>query len=784
MPKLIQPQPARSQASDIERVLPYARHVTEEIISLDSGALITSFKLDGASFETADTETLNDWHEKLNGVWRAVAGERLALWHHMIRKPCAPRLTGGFTTPFAQALDQAYAARLEGSAMIETGLYLTLVLHPLARRLGPLDHPATGPSDLAEAIKRLEDAARDLAQGLGRYGPVRLGLRQEADHWISEPLGLLHEVLTGREGAFPVVRGHLGAALYDTRLIFGREALEIRDIADSRFAGILGVKEYPPSTRPGLWNGLLSAPFPLIVTQSFAFLSKTAARAVLERKQNQMLSAQDRAISQITELDGALDGLISNRFVMGEHQASVMVYGQSLSQLAERMAQTRALLSDSGLVAVREDLALEAAFWAQFPGGFKFRARPAAITSRNFASFAPFHTHPVGRADGGHWGPAVALLRTTAGSPFYFNFHLGDVGHSFICGPSGAGKTVWQNFLLAQLEKLNTTQVLIDKDRGAEIFIRARGGAYLDFKPGQPTGLAPLKALEFTPANRRFLAQLVAQLAATAGGRLSATEISAIEAGLAALAPLPRAERSFAALRTLLGQSEAEGLGARLARWTADGPLGWALDNSQDELALQDRLMGFDITHLLDDPELRTPILMYLFHRLQALADGRRLVIDIDEFWKALGDEAFRGLAQDGLKTFRKQNAMMVLATQSPADVLRSPIAHTLIDQCVTKIFLPNPQAQARDYRDGFGLTAREFQLVRQDLSAARRQALIKQGLNSVAVELRLDGLEDEIAILSGRTETVELLTRLRSQYGEAYEDWSGPFQAARGGRS
>jgi type IV secretion system protein VirB4 len=171
---------------------------------------------------------------------------------------------------------------------------------------------------------------------------------------------------------------------------------------------------------------------------------------------------------------------------------------------------------------------------------------------------------------------------------------------------------------------------------------------------------------------------------------------------------------------------------------------------------------------------------MYLFHRLAALVDGRRLVVDIDEFWKALGDEAFRGLAQDGLKTYRKQNAFMVFGTQSPADVLRSDIAHTILEQCATKVFLPNPHAQARDYVEGFGLTEREFRLVREDLIPERRQFLVKQGLNSVVVELPLDGLADHLAILSGRTETVDLLDRLRAQHGDVYADWAAPFHQQR----
>jgi len=197
-------------------------------------------------------------------------------------------------------------------------------------------------------------------------------------------------------------------------------------------------------------------------------------------------------------------------------------------------------------------------------------------------------------------------------------------------------------------------------------------------------------------------------------------------------------------------------------------------------VSLDSPLLGFDMTDFLDNPEVRTPLMMYLFHRLDALVDGRRLVIDIDEFWKALGDEAFRGLAQDGLKTYRKQNAFMVFGTQSPADVLRSPIAHTILEQCATKIFLPNPHAAERDYIDGFGLTRREFALVREELAPEARQFLIKQGLNSVVVELRLDGLDDDLAVLSGRAETVELLDKLRALHGDNVNQWLGPFHQLR----
>ncbi len=310
--------------------------------------------------------------------------------------------------------------------------------------------------------------------------------------------------------------------------------------------------------------------------------------------------------------------------------------------------------------------------------------------------------------------------------------------------------------------------------------MRASGGTYLTLCNGEPTGFAPFKALEPSPANRAFLVRLVRALVERPDSPLSAPEARAIDEGVAALEALPRERRSLAALRVLLGQSDAAGVGARLERWSRGGPLDWVLDNDEDALSLEARFAGFDITQILDNSEVRTPAMLYLFHRITERADGRRLVLDIDEFWKVLDDPAFTELARDGLKTWRKQNALMVFGTQSPADALRSPIAHAILEQCATKIFLPNPHGQARDYIDGFGLTGEEFRLVRDVLTPETHRFLVKQGHDSVVVELDLAGLDDLLAVLSGRSDTVALLDRIRSEAGDDYARWGPIFQARR----
>ncbi len=317
---------------------------------------------------------------------------------------------------------------------------------------------------------------------------------------------------------------------------------------------------------------------------------------------------------------------------------------------------------------------------------------------------------------------------------------------------------------MAQAEKTGARQIFIDKDRGAQIFVLASGGTYLTLENGKPTGFAPLKALENKPEDRARLSLWVRQLVRTESRPITVQEERMIDEGIAAVMRLPREDRSLDALRTMLGMSDAGGIGARLEKWTSRGSMGWVFDNAADEMTLDARFIGFDMTDFLDNADVRTPLMLYLFHRIDKLLTGERTIIAVDEFWKALGDDAFRSFAQDGLKTYRKRNAMMVFATQSPADALKSDIAHSILEQVATQVMLPNPKGSRRDYVEGFSLTDAEYQLIREELSPESRKFLVKQGHDSVVVELDLTGLDNELAVLSGRAETTPIAVQCRGR--------------------
>ncbi|OWV98897.1 VirB4 family type IV secretion system protein [Rhizobium sp. R693] len=783
----------RSRELSPEAFIPYVRHINETTIALDSRSLMVMIALEGVSFETADVQDLNALHRDLNTLYRNIADERLALWTHLIRRRDSDYPDGTFATPFSAALNDKYRERMVREDLFRNDLYLTVLWSPArdpadqaAKLLSRLRRAKHGGFELdEEALKQLQDKVLALTAGLKRFEPRVLCLYDQDGMLFSEPSEVLHQVVGGRRERVPLTEGRIASAIYSDRVIIGRETIEIRHEAATRFAGMLSFKEYPARTRTGMLDGVLTSPFELMLSQSFSFVSKADARVIMGRKQNQMVSSGDKAASQIDELDDAMDDLESNRFAIGEHHLTLSVFASTVKELTDNLAKARASLTNGGAVVAREDLGLEAAWWAQLPGNFRYRARSGAITSKNFAALSPFHSYPIGQKDGNEWGPAVALLKTASGSPYYFNLHYGDLGNTFMCGPSGAGKTVIVNFMLSQLEKHDPHVVFFDKDRGADLYVRAAGGTYLPLKNGVPTGCAPLKALDLTPENKVFLARWVGKLVGSGTRELTVTELRDIAGAIDGLADLPVDRRTIGALRTFLNNTDPEGIAARLRRWERGGPLGWVFDNVIEDIGFGDfggsaKFIGYDMTDFLDNEEIRTPLMAYLFHRVEQLIDGRRIIIVIDEFWKALQDEGFRDLAQNKLKTIRKQNGLMLFATQSPRDALISPIAHTIIEQCPTQIFLPNSRGSHADYVDGFKLTEREYELIARELSVESRRFVLKQGHNSVVAELDLNGFDEELAILSGRTANVELLDAIRAEVGNDVKDWLPIFQQRR----
>jgi len=761
--------------------LPYARLVDENTVLLRDGSVMSAIQVPGLLFETEDSDALNAHAATREVMLRSTLDARFVMVHHVIRRRVEVELEAEFPDALSRHIDARWKQRLAGGSLFINDQFVTLIRRPARGKTGwperfskffsrhGQDEPEADPRD----IRSLKAAITGLVASLQNYGAAVLGDYQApaSSGTHSEMLELLSALYNGemRPVRRPAPETDIGHMLPYRRASFGLDAMELRGSAAPDFAAILGLKDYPEATSPGLLDNLLRLPFEMVVTESYAPNERTTAKERIDLALRRSRSVDEEAAAERADMMAARDALGNGGVGFGDHHLTVLVRERTLPALDDAMASCAAALADTGAIAVREDTNLEPAFWAQFPGNEEYIVRRALISSANMAGFGSFHGFALGQASGNHWGEAVTLLETTSATPFFFNFHHGDLGNFSVIGPSGSGKTVVMNFLAAQAQKFKPRTILFDKDRGAELFIRGIGGRYSRIAPGDPTGFNPL-SLPDTPANRAFLRDWLSVLLQAEGPEQFATVSAAVDATYAN-DPSLRRLRHFKELLAGTRRPEPGDLADRLGAWIGEGEHAWLFDNDRDRLDLGTRVLGFDMTALLENPRLRTPTMMYLFHRIDERLDGQPTMILIDEGWKALDDEVFAARIRDWLKTLRKRNALVGFATQSARDALDSRISTALVEQTATMVFMPNSRARPEDYCEGFGLTSHEFALIRS-LPAHSRCFLVRQPDASVVVRLDLSGAPEVLTILSGRESAVRRLDLLREAVGDEPAAW------------
>ena len=760
--------------------LPYLRLIDESTLLLRDGSVMTAIQVPGLLFETEDSEALNAHAATREVVLRSTLDARFVLYHHVIRRRVSVELDAEFPDPISRHIDERWRERLGSGQLFVNDQFITLIRRPARGKAGLVERVGKtfrrkGPEKLEadpKDLRSLRAASQGLVAALQAYGATPLAdYVGPQGHTNSEMLELLSALYNGemRPVRKPSDDVDLGHMLPYRRVSFGLDAIEMRGSGSPDFAAVLGLKDYPEATSPGLLDSLLRLPFEMVVSESYAPTERQTARERMDLAIRRLKSADEEAAAERADMMAARDALGNGTVGFGDHHLTVMVKERDLGRLDDAMAACAAALADTGAIAVREDTNLEPAFWGQFPGNEGYLVRRALISSANMASFGSLHGFALGQAQGNHWGEAVTLLETTSATPFFFNFHHGDLGNFSVIGPSGSGKTVVMNFLAAQAQKFSPRTILFDKDRGAELFVRGIGGRYDSIRAGEPTGFNPL-ALPDTPGNKAFLRDWLGVLLKAEGPEEEQTIAGAVDATYANDASLRRL-RHFKELLSGSRRPQPGDLADRLGAWIGEGENAWMFDNAEDKLDLTSRVLGFDMTALLENPKLRTPTMMYPFHRIEERLDGKPTMILIDEGWKALDDEVFAARIRDWLKTLRKRNALVGFATQSARDALESRISTALVEQTATMVFMPNSRARPEDYCDGFGLTEHELALIRT-LPAHSRCFLVRQPDASVVVRLDLSGAPEVLTLLSGRESSVRRLDLLREALGDAPSEW------------
>ena len=510
-------------------------------------------------------------------------------------------------------------------------------------------------------------------------------------------------------------------------------------------------------------------------------MAKIDAKGALNKQRKQLIASQDDAISQVEELDIALDSLSSGEISFGKYHFEIAIFADSVKKCKDDANDVITRLNELGFMATIANIALPSAYFSCMPCNFAIRPRVNLLSSVNYSSLIALHNFDSGKREKNCWGQAVTMLKTPNGSPYYMNFHQssGDkkddfgelyLANSLILGQSGGGKTVFMNFTFNQMlkyadkstfpssmpeENKKFTAVYLDKDKGALGNILCAGGRYITIENGRATGFNPFM-VESTQENVRQLKNLIKLCVTRKGEVLNTKEEKKLSDAVDfIMTQFDIKERKYPISLLLENLTEDindnNSLKSRLLAFKKGKQFGWVFDNENDILDFPDdiQVYGIDGTEFLDDSDVSGILSYFILWRVMNLADGRRLCVDIDEAWKWLENEVVALEVKNKFKTIRKQNGFLRLATQSVEDFLRLPIAKTLIEQSATKIFLPNPLAKQDDYVNGLNLSQEEYEIIR-DFQPVKRQFLVKRQDEKVICTLDLSSLgKENLMILS-----------------------------------
>lgn len=765
--------------------IPYWCHWNRHTVMTKNKELLQVIKVNGYSFETADDEDLDMRKNVRNSLYRSIASGSYALYFHTVRRRQAASIGGKQPEGFASVVHEKWMEKHKAHDSFINELYITVVRKHDAKGVAVIEHTLksiaqkadqmTWEMDTKDGYKDMMDVTNRILSTLREYQPKLLSVVETPNGHYSELLQFLGTLVNAGYSS-PVLVPSIDIARYlpTHRLYFGPRAIEVRGPNSSRFAAIVSVKEYSASTSAGMCDAFLQLPFEFIVTQSYGFENRQNAILSMQTHQKRMQSANDVAVSQIAEINAALDLSMSGHIAFGAHHFSVLCLGDDLAEVEKNISLASSELVNCGISPVREVMNMQATYWAQLPGNFAYTARKSVINTLNLSGFASLHNYPVGRKTGNHWGDAVTLFDSTSGTPYFFNFHVRDVGHTTIIGPTGAGKTVLMNFLCTQAQKFNARMFFFDKDRGAEIFIRALGGVYTAIDPSKRTYFNPLQ-LPDTGENRSFLVDWFKALLTVNGEEFTVQDLEKVNEAINGNYMLNESDRTISNILPFFGLEGAGSVASRMRIWTGNESHGKLFDNPEDRITFaNNRIFGFEMGEVLKDKMSLGPSLLYLFHKISLALDGTPTMIILDEAWALIDNPFFAPKIKDWLKTLRKLNAMVVFATQSVEDASKSQISDTLIQQTATQIFLLNPKA-TDEYRKTFMLSEREFALIK-NTDPASRFFLVKQSSEVVVARIDLSGMSDVVSVLSGRADTVRLLDQIRSEVGDEPERWLPVF--------
>ncbi|GLQ12522.1 conjugal transfer protein TrbE [Devosia yakushimensis] len=756
--------------------LPWAALVGRGVVLNKDGSFQRSAKFRGPDLDSSVPAELVGVAGRLNNAFRRL-GSGWSIFVEAQRHEAATYPRSTFPDAASALIDAERKADFEeAGSHFESSYFLTIV------HLPPAEDSVRAETWLYEGREQTGVNPWEILKGFvdrtDRVLALLDGFMPEC-RWLddAETLTYLHSTVSTKRHrvGVPETPMYLDALLADQPLAGG---LAPR-LGDTHLR-VLTIVGFPGTTTPGILDQLNRLAFPYRWATRAILLDKTDATRLVTRIRRQWFAKRKSiaaivkevltneasalvdtdAANKAADADLALQELGADYAGEAYVTATVTVWDDDPGIADEKLRLIEKVIQGRDFTGMVETINAVDAWLGTLPGHLYANVRQPPISTLNLAHMIPLSAVWAGPERDEHFrAPPLLFGRTEGSTPFRLSLHVGDVGHTLVVGPTGAGKSVLLALMALQFRRYDNSQVFaFDFGGSIRTAVLAMGGDWHDLggelTEGAETSvsLQPFAGIEHTP-ERAWAADWLVAILAREGVLIMPDVKEHIWTALTSLASAPVAERTVTGLTVLLQSND---LKRALEPYCVGGPYGRLLDAETETLGSAS-VLAFETEGLLGTGAAPAT-LAYLFHRIAGRLDGRPTLVIVDEGWLALSDPGFASQLAQWLVTLRKKNASVIFATQSLAQLEKSTIAAEIIDSCHSRILLPNDRAiepQLRAIYQRFGLNDRQIEIIARALpkrdyyaQSRRGNRLFELGLGDVALALCAASAKSDHALI------------------------------------
>lgn len=733
----------RPKAERLFDHLPWVALIGPGLVLNKDGSFQKTLSFRGPDLASSTDASLVAIRAQLNNALRRL-GSRWCLHIEALRAASQDYSAGEFPDPVSDLIDDERRVAFEAEERhFESRYFLTLTYLPPEEAVSTaesllLENAPSGRGAAGMYRAALNDFLGTVRQVVDILTAIMPRVRELSD---DETLTYLHGCVSTKPHYVrtPETPAYLDAFLTDDDFQGG-----LFPRLGKSFIRTISVRAYPTTSSPGLLDRLNELGVGYRWVCRYLPLDKEDARRAVTTlrkrwfaKRKGVMALLKEAVthepSQLEDPDAAAktDDADAALAILGGDFASIGYFTPTVTlmdrdpdRLADRVREVEGAINRVGFVCKVEDVNAVEAWLGSLPGQAYADLRRPFVSSLNLCDMVPMsaiwpgptrNEHLTAECSKrGHPGsqPPLMVTRTAGSTPFRFDLHQGDVGHTMVVGPTGAGKSVLLNTIATQWLRYPEAQVFFfDKDASSRAATLLTGGQFFHLGGDQgEVAFQPLAEIDGAE-DRAWAQEWVQDLVAAEGVEITPPVKEEIWGAIKNLAAGPCEQRTLTLLAATIQDHTVK---AALAPFTLSGPYGHLLD-AQQNLSSDARWQTFEMSDLMTSKAALAPVLTYIFRSLEKRFDGRPTLLVLDEAWLFLDRGAFAAKIREWLKTLRKFNVAVVFATQSLADIANSSIAPALIENCPTRVFLPNPDAQTPQILalyEAFGLNAQQVRII------------------------------------------------------------------------